>query len=103
MSTEFNFKSRRFFITTREFESRINIIALQFWTIQIFAQFVRNNFDIVNKNGFGSADLKVYSQFLDGNFLSGFSEKPKELFKNVCVNFPFEFLVMFDLFREHAC
>ena len=103
MSTEFNFKSRRFFITTREFESRINIIALQFWTIQIFAQFVKNNFDIVNKNGFGSADLKVYSQFLDGNFLSGFSEKPKELFKNVCVNFPFEFLVMFDLFREHAC
>ena len=103
MSTEFNFKSRRFFITTREFESRINIIALQFWTIQIFAQFVRNNFDIVNKNGFGSADHKVYSQFLDGNFLSGFSEKPKELFKNVCVNFPFEFLVMFDLFREHAC
>ena len=103
MSTEFNFKSRRFFITTREFESRINIIALQFWTIQIFAQFVKNSFDIVNKNGFGSADVKVYSQFLDGNFLSGFSEKPKELFKNVCVNFPFEFLVMFDLFRDHAC
>ena len=103
MSTEFNFKSRRFFITTREFESRINIIALQFWTIQIFAQFVRNNFDIVNKNGFGSADLKVYSQFLGGNFLSGFSEKPKELFKNVCVNFPFEFIVISELFREHAC
>ena len=103
MSTEFNFKSRRFFITTREFESRTNIIALQFWAIQIFAQFVKNNFDMVNKNGFVSGDLKVYSHFLGGNFLSGFSEKPKELFKNVCVNFPFEFIVISELFREHAC
>ena len=103
MSTEFNFKSRRFFITTREFESRINIIALQFWTIQIFATFIKNIFDMLNKNGFVSGDLKVYSHLLDRNCSPEFSEKPKELFKNVCVNFPFEFLVMFDLFREHAC
>ena len=48
----------------------------------------------------------VTSEFIDIfliKFFARSSENPKELFKNVSLNFPFELLIMFDLFREHAC
>ena len=66
---EVNFQSGRFFISTKEFESRVNIFTFQFWAIQIFAQFVKDNLDRVIDKGFVYGDLKVYWHFLDKIFL----------------------------------
>ena len=40
--------------------------------------------------------------FLDV-FLSKVPAHPKGMLKKVFLNFSFEFLIMFDLFRENAC
>ena len=48
-------------------------------------------------------DLKVFADFLENAFLEKIPSDPKGIFKKLCLNFPFEFLIMFDLFREHAC
>ena len=56
---------------------------------------------LVNRD-FVYGDLRVYA-----NFLRAFLEKdrldPTGMFKKVCSQFPLEFLLMFDLFRDHAC
>ena len=82
-SPEVNFQSGRFFISTKDFESRINILTFQFWTIQLFAQFVKDNLNRLIDRGFVYGDLKVYSQFLEKTVLEGVSRNPKELVKNV--------------------
>lgn len=69
---EVNFQSGWFFISTKEFESRVNISTFQFWTIQIFAQFVKDNLDRVIDKGFVYGDLRVYWHFLDKIFCKEF-------------------------------
>ena len=91
-SPEVNFQSGRFF----------NILTFQFWTIQLFAQFVKDNLNRLIDRRFVYGDLKVYSHFLEKTVLEGVSRNPKGLFKKVSFNFPLEFLIMFDLFRENA-
>lgn len=56
---------------------------------------------VINK-GFVCGDLRVYSQFLV-TFLNKDLTDPKGMFRKVCFQFPLEFLIMFDLFRENAC
>ena len=48
---------------------------------------------------FGYGDLILYSDFLN-MFLSKEFADPKEMFRKICRQFPFEFLLMFDLSRE---
>ena len=102
-SPELNFQCGRLFITRQDFESHLNIITFHFWKIQIFSTFVKNNIDVVIDKGFVYGDLKVFAHFLENVFLEKVPSNPKGMFKKVCVNFPFEFLIMFDVFREHAC
>ena len=68
----------------------------------MFCTFVRNNFQMLVNRDFVYGDLRVYA-----NFLRAFLEKdrldPTGMFKKVCSQFPLEFLLMFDLFRDHAC
>lgn len=101
-SPEVNFQCGCFFVTRQEFESRLEFITFHFWKIQIFSTFVKNNVDILINKGFNCGDLKVFSQFLKKAFLISVCENPKGVFKKICTNFPFEFLIMFDFFREYA-
>ena len=55
---------------------------------------------LINR-GFVCGDLRVYADFLRA-LLEKDMLDPKETFKNVCSQFPLEFLLMFDLFRDHA-
>lgn len=57
---------------------------------------------MVTNKGFVCGDLRVYSQFLV-TFLNKDLTDPKGMFRKVCFQFPLEFLIMFDLFRENAC
>ena len=102
-SPEANFQCGPFFITRQDFESRLNIITFHFWKIQIFSTFVKNNIDAVIDKGFVYGDLKVFAHFLENVSLEKVPSDPKGMFKKVCFNFPFEFLIMFDVFREHRC
>ena len=97
---EVNFQSGRFFIT--EIESRVNILTFHYWKIQVFCTFVRNNFEMLINRGFVCGDLRVYADFLRA-FLQKDMLDPKGMFKKDCSQFPLEFLLMFDLFRDHAC
>ena len=102
-SPEANFQCGRFFINRQDFASRLNIITFHFWKIQIFSTFVKNNIDAVIDKGFVYGDLKVFAHFLENVSLEKVPSDPKGMFKKVCFNFPFEFLIMFDVFREHRC
>ena len=102
-SAEVNFQCGCFLITKKNFESRLNILTFHLWKIQFFSTFIKNNIDVVIDKGFLYGDLKVFSHFLENVFLNKVPIDPKGMFKKVCFNFPFEFLIMFDLFREHAC
>ena len=61
------------------------------------------NIDRVIERGFIHGDLTVFAHFLENIFLGKVPADPKVMFKKVCFNFPFQFLIMFDLFIEHAC
>ena len=82
-----------------EFESRIQSIAFQFWKIQAFSFFVKINIDKIINKGFVRGDLRLFSEFLDMFLTKEFSD-PKGMFRKICKQFPFEFLIMFDLSRE---
>ena len=102
-SPEVNFQCGRFFIIRKDSESRLNIVTLHLWKIQIFTTFVKNNINVVVDKGFIYGDLKVFANFLENAFLEKVPSDPKGMFKKLCFNFPFEFLIMFDLSRDHAC
>ena len=92
---EVNFQSGRFYIQETEFESRIATISFQFWRIKAFSVFVKDNFKKVVNKGFVHGDLALYSDFLN-LFLSKEFSDPKDMFRKICRQFPFEFLIMFD-------
>ena len=60
-----NFQLGRFYIHETEFKSRIATISFQFWKIQAFSIFVRDNFKRVINKGFVHGDLQMYSDFLN--------------------------------------
>ena len=101
-TSDVNFQCGRFFITTQEFETRLKFITFHYWNIEIFYKFFKNNIDIINR-GFISGDAKVFSDLLEKCFVNGVCNDPKGIFKKVSFNFPFEFLLMFEIFRENAC
>ena len=99
---EVNFQSGRFFITEIEFESRVNILTFHYWKIQVFCTFVRNNSEMLVNRSFLCGDLRVYADFLHA-FLEKDMLDPRGMYKKVCSQFSLEFLLMFDLFRDHVC
>ena len=76
---EINLQNGRFFITVHEFEARVNEICFQLWKIQVFPKFLADN----------------YSKIKERHFID-----PKGMFRKICRQQPFEFLLMFDLCRE---
>ena len=74
-----------------------------FGRYKISVPFFKNNINVVIDRGFFHGDLKVFAHFLDNVFLIKVPAHPKGMFKKDFFNFPFEFLIMFDLFRENAC
>ena len=87
----------------QDFYSRVKFIAFHLWKIEIFCKFVKNNIDTLGNKGFICGDVKVFSNILETVLIDMVPVDPKGNFKKVCSKFPFEFLMMFDLFREHAC
>ena len=96
---EVNFQSGRFYIHETEFESPVQTICFQFWRIQAFSIFVKNNIGKIISKGFVLGDLRIYSEFLN-MFLSKEFSDPKGVFRKICKQFPFEFFIIFDLSTE---
>lgn len=61
--------------------------------------FVQNNSEKVISKGFVHGDLRPFAEFLN-MFLTKEFTNPKGMFRKTCKQFPFEFLIMFDLSRE---
>ena len=87
---------RRFFITNKEFEMRVNVICFQFWKIQSFAKFVCDNHQKVKDRHLVFGDLHMLADFL---YTREFVD-PKGIFRKICRQHPFELLMMFDLCQE---
>ena len=89
----------RFYISVEEFESRVSYICSQLWKIQAFPNFVTENYRKIKERHlvFGDLDMfvELVSVFLTKEFVD-----PKGMFKKICRQHPFEFLLMFDLCRE---
>ena len=79
---EVNFQSGRFYIHETEFESRVQTICFQFWRIQAFSIFVKNNIGKIISKGFVHGDLRMYSEFLN-MFLSKKFSDPKGTFRKI--------------------
>ena len=95
------FQLGRFFITVDEFETRINIISFHLLKIQSFPRFANKNYMKIKERHFLSGDLYISPEFL-ATFLSKEAVKPKGMFRKICRQHPFQFLLMFDLCREQG-
>ena len=89
----------RFFISNEEFELRINSICFQFWKIQAFAKFVRDNYHKIRERDLVYGDLYMFVEFLSMFLYKEFVD-PEGMFRKICRQHHFEFLIMFDLCRE---
>ena len=95
---EVNFQCGRFFIYEDEFEFRVNSLCSQFLKIQAFARFVRDNHNKIINQCIVCGDLTMFSDFLN-MFLTKEFVDPKGMFRKICRQHPFEFLIMSDFFR----
>ena len=100
---DINFQCGRFFITRQDFDSCMDFVASDIWKIEIFCKFIENNIGTVNNKGFVCGDVKGFSSILKTAFTDMMPVDFKGNFKKVYSSFPFEFFIMFDLFRDHAC
>ena len=96
---EINLQNGRFFITVHEFEARVNEICFQLWKIQVFPKFLADNYSKKKERHFVSGDLHMFAEFMS-IFLTKEFVDPKGMFRKICRQQPFEFLLMFDLCRE---
>ena len=95
---EVNFQCRRFFISEDEFEFRINSLCSQFIKMQAFAKFVRDNHKKIINGRVVSGNLAMFFDFLS-MFLTREFVDPKGMFRKLCRQHPFEFLIKFDFCR----
>ena len=95
---EVNFQCGRFFIFQDEFEFRINSLCSQFTKIQAFAKFVRDNHKKIINGRVVPGDLAMFSDF-SSRLLTRELVDPKGMFRKICRQHPFEFLITFDFCR----
>ena len=95
---EVNFQCGRFFISEDKFEFRINSLCSQFIKIQEFAKFVQDNHKKVINGRVASGDLAMFSDFLSMLLTREFGDL-KGIFRKICRQHPFEFLIMSDFCR----
>ena len=98
---EVNFQSGRFFICEDELEFRINALCYQFLKMQAFTKFVRDIHGKIINQRVVCGDLTMFSDFLSV-FLTKEFVDPKGMFRKICCQHPFEFLIMFD-FLGYSC
>lgn len=79
---EVNFQSGRFFIQETEFESWVGTITFQFWKMQAFFSFVKDNYQTIISRGFIHGDLHIYSYLLHSLLDKGI-QNPKGVFRKV--------------------
>ena len=89
----------RFYITVEEFESRMSCACFQLWKIQAFAEFVTENYRKIKERHLLSGDLDLFLEFIS-IFLNKEFVDSKGMFRKICRQHPFEFLLRFDLCRE---
>ena len=95
---EVNFQCGRFFISQDEFEFCINSLCTQFIKIQAFTKFVRDNHKKIINGRVVLGELVMFSDFLS-MFLTRELVDPKGMFRKICRQHPFEFLITFDFCR----
>ena len=98
-SPEVNFQCGRFFISEDEFEFRINSLCSQFIKIRAFAKFAWDNYNKIINGRVVSGDLAMSSDFLS-IFLTKEFVDAKGMFRKICREHPFEFLIMVDFCRK---
>ena len=89
----------RFYISVEEFESRVSCICFQLCKIQAFAKFVTENYRKIKERHLVSGDLHMFVKFIS-IFLNKEFVDSNGMFRKICRQHPFEFLLMFDLCRE---
>ena len=89
----------QFFITRDEFEIKVNQTGHDLQKIMDFAVFVRANKHKLTDRNLICGDIEIFSDFLLQFVVKEFIS-PRDLFKRLCSQFPFEFLLLFDLSRE---
>ena len=89
----------RFFVTEEEFDMRLNAICFQFWKIQAFAKFVKDNHHKIRERHLVYGDLAMFSDFLS-MFLTQEFVDPKEMFQKICCQHPLECLIKIDFCRQ---
>ena len=99
ISPEVNFQCGRFFISEDEFEFRINSLCSQFIKIQAFAKFARDNHNKIINGRVVSGDLAMFFDF-PSIFLTREFVDAKGMFRKICRQHPFEFLIMVDFCRK---
>ena len=67
--------------------------------IQAFAKFAIDNFHKIKDRHLMCGDIEMFVESLD-IFLTKDFVDPKGMFRKVCRQYPFEFLILFDLCRE---
>ena len=94
-----NLELGRFFISTEEFNARVNEICCELWRIKKFAKFAVGNFRKLKERHLEHGDIQIFVDFLSV-FLEKEMVSPKSMFKKACRQYPFEFLLIFGLCRE---
>ena len=89
----------RFFVTEDEFDMQLNAIYFQFCKIQAFAKFVKDNHQKIKQRNLVYSDLPMFLDFLS-MFLTMEFIDPKGMFRKICCQLPFEFLITFDFCRQ---
>ena len=93
-----NLEQGRFFISRKEFDLRVNTIVKDLQKIIDFALFVRLKKKIVERDLI-YGDRDIFSIFLFEFTIREFIDR-RNLFRKLCGQYSFEFLILFDLLRE---
>ena len=97
-----NLQQGKFFISTEEFEGRLNAICSEIWEIRQFYKFAVDNFKKIEERHLICEDIKIFVDYISVCTKKEFADL-KSMFKKTCRQFPFEFLLIFDLCREIPC
>ena len=95
---EVNFQRGRFVIYEDEFEFRVSSLCSPFLKIKAFAKFVRDNHKETINQSIIYGVLTTFFDFLNMYLTKEFVD-PKGMFRKICRQHPFEFLIMFYFCR----
>ena len=95
-----NLQHGRVFIPNGEFKMRVNVICFQFWKNQSFEKFVYDYHQKIEDRHLVFGDFHMFANFLS-IFLTREFVDPKAMFRKICKQHPFQFLMTFDLCKKY--